>query len=151
MPKFQGCHLFGAHVTRVFEPIRKRTFLHYVAKYLQGQMLRQWMHDHPAGALSGARPILEQSAKGLRVFHRAEMLHQDLKPENIFIGSDGVVIIIDFDPTWIAGINEISTPVERITILGTANYTASEYMLGYSGSAQSDIYPSRYYVRNADR
>jgi serine/threonine protein kinase len=42
------------------------------------------MIDHPAPDLETVRGILiEQIAKGLQAFHRLEMLHQDLRPENI--------------------------------------------------------------------
>jgi serine/threonine protein kinase len=74
------------------------------------------------------------------MFHRLEMLHRDLKPENIMITTHGVVKIIDFGSVKIAGIQEISTPVERIELLGTKNYTAPEYLLGMEGSNRSDIY-----------
>jgi serine/threonine protein kinase len=40
----------------------------------------------------------------------------------------------------IAGVQEISTPVERLELLGTKNYTAPEYLLGMHGSNRSDIF-----------
>lgn len=77
---------------------------------------------------------------GLRAFHRMEMLHRDLKPENIMLTGDGRIKIIDFGSVKIAGIQEISTPVERLELLGTKNYTAPEYLLGMQGSNRSDIF-----------
>ena len=71
---------------------------------------------------------------------RQEMIHQDLKPENIMIDPHGVVKIIDFGSNKIAGIAEITTPLERDNILGTRNYTAPEYLKGYAGSNRSDIF-----------
>jgi serine/threonine protein kinase len=68
------------------------------------------------------------------------MLHQDLRPENIMIDSSGTVKIIDFGSTKVAGLTEISSPLEREPILGTAQYTAPEYFLGESGSSQSDLF-----------
>ena len=88
------------------------------------------------------RKIIEQIAKGLRAFHRMEMLHQDLKPENIIFDSNGIVKIIDFGSVKIAGIAEI-TPLkdgEEENILGTLNYTAPEYHLGHPGTARSDFF-----------
>ena len=52
----------------------------------------------------------------------------------------GVVKIIDFGSTKIAGIAEITTPLERDRILGTKNYTAPEYLQGLAGGNRSDIY-----------
>ena len=68
------------------------------------------------------------------------MLHRDLKPDNIMITTHGMAKIIDFGSVKIAGIQEISKPVERIELLGTKNYTAPEYLLGVEGSNRSDIY-----------
>jgi serine/threonine protein kinase len=69
-----------------------------------------------------------------------EMLHQDLRPENIMIDTTGTVKIIDFGSTRVAGVMEMAAPEERTHLLGTAQYTAPEYFLGEPGSARSDIF-----------
>ena len=76
------------------------------------------------------RGIVEQIAKGLRAFHRKEMLHQDLRPDNIMIDKTGTVKIIDFGSVRVAGVAEAAPPTDRDDILGTAQYTAPEYFLG---------------------
>ena len=119
---------------------RKRNFLYIVTEYIEGQTLTQWMIDHPKPDLETVRGIVEQIAKGLRGFHRMEMLHQDLRPENIMIDNTGTVKIIDFGSTSVAGIMEMSRAFEQPNILGTAQYTAPEYFLGESGSSRSDLF-----------
>jgi serine/threonine protein kinase len=109
-------------------------------EYIEGQTLTQWMRDNPKPDLETVRGIVEQIAKGLRAFHRLEMLHQDLRPENIMIDKTGTVKIIDFGSTKVAGIMEITTPIERVNILGTAQYTAPEYLLGEIGTPRSDLF-----------
>ncbi|MFA7399417.1 MAG: protein kinase, partial [Sideroxydans sp.] len=52
----------------------------------------------------------------------------------------GTVKIIDFGSTRVAGIMEITTPIERTDLLGTAQYTAPEYFLGESGTPRSDMF-----------
>jgi len=61
------------------------------------------MIDHPRPELEAVRRIVEQIAKGLRAFHRQEMLHQDLRPQNIMIDPSGTVKIIDFGSVSVAG------------------------------------------------
>lgn len=56
------------------------------------------------------------------------------------IDSNGTVKIIDFGSTKIAGIEEITTPLDRQNLQGTLNYTAPEYLQGYAGNNVSDIY-----------
>jgi serine/threonine protein kinase len=98
------------------------------------------MKDSPRPSLNQARDFINQIAHGLRAFHRLEMIHQDLKPENILIDKHGTLKIIDFDSTKIAGIEEISTPLDSQGPLGTVNYTAPEYHIGDPASNRSDIY-----------
>jgi len=98
------------------------------------------MIDNPKPDLETVRRIVEQIAKGLRAFHRLEMLHQDLRPDNIMIDSTGTVKIIDFGSARVAGIMEITTSIVRHDLLGTAQYTAPEYFLGESGSSRSDLF-----------
>lgn len=135
-----GSRLANNHVLRVVEQSRPRHFLYYVSEYVDGQTLRSWMHDHPEPDLTDVREICEQIARGLTAFHKLEMIHQDLKPENIMIDAQGTVKIIDFGSTKIAGIEEIASPLQRLTLLGTKNYTAPEYLLGYPCSTRSDIF-----------
>ena len=78
---------------------RKRNFLYVVTEFIDGQTLAQWMIDNPKPDLETVRGIVEQIAKGLRAFHRKEMLHQDLRPDNVMIDKTGTVKIIDFGST----------------------------------------------------
>jgi len=135
-----GRRINNPHVLKVLDTKQQRRFLYYVTEYVQGQTLRQWMADHPRPSLTEARNIIKQISAGLRAFHRLEMIHQDLKPENIMIDNNGTIKIIDFGSTRIAGIEEISTPLEQQHQLGTLDYSAPEYFLGHGGSNRSDIY-----------
>ncbi len=56
------------------------------------------------------------------------------------LDATGKVRIIDFGSTKIAGIAEINSPIERLNLLGTRNYTAPEYLMGQPGSNRSDIF-----------
>ena len=47
------------------------------------------MMDHPAPDLDSVRSLAAQVAKGLQAFHSKEMLHQDLRPENIMMDRSG--------------------------------------------------------------
>ena len=117
---------------------RPRNFLYTVYEYVEGQTLAQWARDNPHPSLETVRNIIEQVAKGLHALHRKEMLHQDLRPENIMINLHGVVKIIDYGAVYVAGLEE-SNPVPPDThLLGTALYSAPEYFLGEPGSDASD-------------
>ncbi len=140
--EWAGKRLNHANIVNVLSTERPKSCIYYVTEYLEGQTLREWITANPKADISKVRKIVEQIAKGLRAFHRKEMLHQDLKPENIMFDRNGVVKIIDFGSVKIAGIAEI-TPFasdREENILGTLNYTAPEYHMGQRGSAKSDLY-----------
>lgn len=140
MEEWIGRRINNVHVVRPFAPERPRSFLYLVSEFIEGRTLTQWMIDHPQPDLETVRGIVEQIARGLRAFHRQEMLHQDLRPENILIDKIGTVKIIDFGSVRVAGIAEIRGIALQNAIPGTAQYTAPEYFLGEAGSPASDLF-----------
>ncbi len=125
------------HVAKVIIPTRKRNFLYLAIEYIEGISLNQWIIDNPKPKLETVRNIIEQIAKGLQAFHRQEMIHQDIRPNNIMIDNYGTVKIIDFGSTFIAGVSDSESDGE---MRGTIRYSAPEYFLGQLGTQQSDIY-----------
>jgi serine/threonine protein kinase len=125
------------HVAKAIEPNRKRNYLYLVTEYIEGISLHQWIIDNPKPSLEEVRVVIEQVVKGLQAFHRQEMVHQDIRPQNIMIDQSNTVKIIDFGSTYIAGVTGSKT--EEV-MRGTLLYSAPEYFLGQQGSPQSDIY-----------
>lgn len=127
----------------VLKPVtqtRRRKYLYTVTEYIEGQTLTQWMIDNPRPELETVRGIVEQIARGLRAFHRLEMLHQDLRPANIMIDNTGTVKIIDFGSTSVAGLMEMTAHPGENSILGTVQYTAPEYFIGDAVSYRADMF-----------
>ncbi len=130
----------NAHVLKPCLQTRERHFIYVTTEFIEGQTLTQWMIDNPKPDLETVRGIIEQVAKGLLAFHRQEMIHQDLRPENIMIENNGLVKIIDFGSTKVAGLMEINSPLTHQDNLGTAQYTAPEYFLGELAASNADIF-----------
>jgi len=130
----------SVHVLKAAAQTRKRHSLYIVTEYVEGRTLAQWMRDHPRPDLETVRTLVEQIARGLQALHRQEMLHQDLRPDNVMIDRAGTVKLIDFGSVRVAGVAELAGPGERRRILGTAQYTAPEYFLGEPGSHRSDLF-----------
>jgi serine/threonine protein kinase len=140
MEEWVARRIDSPHVLKPRSHSRKPNFLYVVTEFIDGQTLTQWMIDNPKPELETVRGIVEQIARGLRAFHRLEMLHQDLRPENIMIDKTGTVKIIDFGSTKIAGVAEAARSAGHNDILGTVQYTAPEYFVGESGSSRSDLF-----------
>ena len=132
--------IHSPHVLRAVPSQRRREHLFVALEYVPGQTLAQWMTDHPRPPLAEVRGIVIQIARGLQAFHRMEMLHQDLRPENVLIDATGTVKIIDFGAVCVAGLEESRVADRPADILGTLQYTAPEYFLGEAGTPRSDLF-----------
>ncbi|MGV2981496.1 protein kinase domain-containing protein [Camelimonas sp. ID_303_24] len=139
MEEWIARRLKSPNVMRTPPRRRRRSALYVVTEYIEGQTLAQWMADHPEPDLETIRNITAQIAAGLRAFHRAEMVHQDLRPQNVMIDRFGAVKLIDFGATRVAGVAEAG-PTDWDQILGTVQYTAPEYFLGEQGDGRADIF-----------
>ena len=140
MEEWVARRIDSPHVLKSCLLQRKRNFLYVVTEYIDGQTLTQWMIDNPKPGLETVRGIVEQIAKGLRAFHRKEMLHQDIRPDNIMIDATGTVKIIDFGSTMVSGVVEAAPSGSRNDILGTQQFTAPEYFLGEPATPRSDLF-----------
>jgi serine/threonine protein phosphatase PrpC len=140
MEEWVARRLNSPHVVKAVKTQRPRNSLYTVSELIEGQTLRQWMQDNPHPSLPVVRDIVEQIAKGLRAFHRKEMLHQDIRPENIMIDASGTVKIIDLGSVRVAGVVEAMPATDTGDILGTHQYAAPEYFLGSPGTEKSDLY-----------
>jgi len=78
-----------------------------------------------------------QICGGLEHAHAAGLVHRDIKPQNLLLGSDGTVKIADFG---IARAAEETRLTQIGSVLGTAAYLAPEQALGEEVTAAADIY-----------
>ncbi|NRB40298.1 MAG: bifunctional protein-serine/threonine kinase/phosphatase [Pseudomonadales bacterium] len=129
-----------SHVVKVIETGRSKSCLYYLTEYIEGMTLAQWIKENPKPAIKDVLYLAEQIIKGIKALHRRETLHQDIKPANIMIDKNGEIKIIDFGSCFISGIAEITTPLERHGILGTAGYSAPEVVLQGKSTIQSEVF-----------
>ncbi len=111
---------------------------YYIAmEYLEGRSLKEIIVKYaplsPELLISVAVQILE----ALRFAHRRDVIHRDIKPQNIIIDNDGRVKVTDFG---IARAGSASTMTEAGSILGTAHYFSPEQAQGQPVEAASDLY-----------
>ncbi|MCE4553254.1 bifunctional protein-serine/threonine kinase/phosphatase [Roseateles cellulosilyticus] len=128
------------HVIKAAQAEARREHLFTAVEFIHGQTLAQWMVDHPRPALDEVRGIAEQIGRGLQALHRKEMLHQDLRPENLIIDRQGTVILIDLASAHVAGLSEAQGDARPLALAGTLQYTAPEYFTGDGGSPLSELF-----------
>lgn len=135
-----GQRIDHPNVMKTYASNRDKRFLYYLGEHVEGMNLREWMNDNPNPPLDQVRALTKQVIQGLRAFQRADMVHQDLKPENIMINRDGRVKILDFGTVKIAGIEEMNSPLDKSIPQGSVNYVAPEYLIGEPGNYKADLY-----------
>ncbi|KAA2313212.1 bifunctional protein-serine/threonine kinase/phosphatase [Pseudooceanicola sediminis] len=140
MEEWIARRITSAHVLRAATPPARRSALYVVTEFVEGVTLRQWMTDHPHPSLDQVRDIVGQAIRGLRTFHRSDMLHQDLRPENIMIDRAGTVKIIDLGAARVAGVQEAAPVPGDAPILGTLQYAAPEYFSGDPVGWRADLF-----------
>lgn len=128
----------SVHVLKPHVPARPRQHLYVTLEYVEGRTLAQWLADHPRPDVEAVRGLVEQIARGLQAFHRLEMLHRDLRPENIMIDGTGTVKIVDFGATRVAGLAEMAAGDGDVP--GSVQYTAPECFLGQVATFRSDLF-----------
>jgi serine/threonine protein phosphatase PrpC len=140
MEEWVARRIHNPHVLKPYAHARPRSSLYVALEYVAGQTLAQWMADHPPMSLAQVRSVAEQIARGLQAFHRLEMVHQDLRPQNVLLDAEGTIKIIDLGATRVASVTEDLPPDAAREMLGTLQYSAPEYLLGEGSSSQSDLF-----------
>ena len=133
-----GQRIQCGNVVKTHNSSEESKFLAYAMEYVKGQTLRAWMQDNPQPDIQVVISMVKQVIQGLRAFHRQEMLHCDLKPENIMINKIGQVKLIDFGSARIAGVAELMSPVAAVGNQGTQGYTAPEVIINEKVTQVSD-------------
>jgi tRNA A-37 threonylcarbamoyl transferase component Bud32 len=108
-----------------------------VFEYVDGETLKERIRRVGPLPISEAVAYAIEIARALECAHSLQIVHRDVKPQNVLVDSDGTAKITDF------GIARTLTE-EGLTldgrVLGTTDYVSPEQALGHSVTGQSDIY-----------
>jgi serine/threonine protein kinase len=132
-----AARLAHPNVVRVFDVGEDNGRPFIAMEYVEGETLAE------LSARCGRLPAAEaarlgtQMCAGLAAAHAAGLVHRDVKPQNLLLGTDGVVKLGDFG---IAAGHEGTRLTLAGTVLGTAGYLAPEQARGERVTAAADIY-----------
>lgn len=101
---------------------------------LKGKTLKDSLDNRGKLSIDESLDYMSQVLLGVKEMHELGVLHNDLKPDNLYLLYDGTIRIVDFGAA-----SHISGKAEK-HILGTVNYLAPEVVSNKKYSTQSDIY-----------
>ena len=128
--------LRNPHLLRTLPLPDNPSCLYQHLEFIDGVTLKAWLKNHPDAAVEEKLYLADQLLNGIRALHRADVIHGDLKPENIMVDTSGLVRIVDFGSCHCRGMEQHTASIP----LGTRDYTAPELVDGEAPSEQSDLF-----------
>uniref|UniRef100_A0A2A4Z9D0 Protein kinase n=1 Tax=OCS116 cluster bacterium TaxID=2030921 RepID=A0A2A4Z9D0_9PROT len=135
-----GAQINEPHIVKYLPAAADKQFLYMVIEYIEGQTLREWIDNHPNPDLSEVKEIVLQIITAIRSLHRQDMVHRDLKPDNVMIDRSGMIKLIDLGSVHVASLDEENDSQDDTQLLGSVDYTAPEYLLQGKASRATDLY-----------
>ena len=128
--------LSSPYIVSVYDWGKDNNTYYIVMEYLRGTDLKTGIRKH--GALDGKKvaQIGSQIAQALSVAHKHDIIHRDIKPQNIMVQPDGNIKVMDFG---IARAKNSHLTTDN-SVLGTAHYVSPEQTQGRELGPTTDIY-----------
>lgn len=108
-----------------------------VMEYVKGLTLKDYIQNNHPIPLEEALLIMEQIASAISHAHEYQIIHRDIKPQNILIDTNGNIKITDFG---IAMLLQSATMTQTNTTIGSVHYLSPEQANGSVITYQTDIY-----------
>ncbi len=108
-----------------------------VFEYVEGETLKQRIDRLGRLPLDEAAAYGIEIGRGLQAAHSAQLVHRDVKPQNVLIDSEGRAKVTDFG---IALSMEADGLTKTGRVLGTTDYVSPEQAMGKEVDARSDVY-----------
>lgn len=130
-----AARLAHPNIVNVYD-VGEENGIHYIVMELvEGITLKNYIERKGKLTIREATSIAIQVSMGLEVAHNNEIVHRDIKPQNIMISKDGKVKVMDFGIARAASSETIAS-----NAMGSVHYTSPEQARGGYSDAKSDIY-----------
>ena len=125
------------NIVTVYDVGQEQEQFFFVMEYLEGETLAEYIRQHGALQPEEALSILHPLADALDYAHQQGLVHRDVKPGNVMIGSGQRVTLTDFGISRAAEETRLTTTG---TIMGTPEYMSPEQAWGEEVGFQTDLY-----------
>lgn len=123
------------NIVNVYDVGEENSVNFIVMELVEGITLKEYIEKKGRLAVREATSIAIQISMGLQAAHQNNIIHRDVKPQNIIISTDGKVKVTDFGIARAASSNTISS-----SVMGSVHYSSPEQARGGYSDSKSDIY-----------
>ncbi|HBR78459.1 MAG TPA: serine/threonine protein kinase, partial [Lachnospiraceae bacterium] len=123
------------NIVNVYDVGEDRGVYYIVMELVEGITLKDYIDRKGKLSVKEATSIAIQVSLGLEAAHNRNIVHRDVKPQNIIISTDGKVKLSDFGIAKATSSNTISS-----NVMGSVHYSSPEQVRGGYSDYKSDIY-----------
>ena len=133
------------HIVPIYKVGRQEEIFYLIMRCIDGPSLGQLLETQKRLPIGDAGRITRQVADALAYAHSHEIVHRDIKPDNILLDKSGHVLVTDFGIAKAAQAakekkSSGSTLTSEGTVVGTPEYMSPEQAAGDPLDGRSDIY-----------
>ena len=123
------------NIVNIYDVGSEDGLYYIVMEYVEGITLKTYIEKKGQLSFKESASIAIQVARGIEAAHGKNIIHRDIKPQNIMISTDGKVKVTDFGIAKAASSNTISSDV-----MGSVHYASPEQARNGFIDARSDVY-----------
>ncbi|RSK26981.1 Stk1 family PASTA domain-containing Ser/Thr kinase [Bacillus sp. HMF5848] len=125
------------NIVSIYDVGEEDDIYYIVMEYVAGKTLKQYIQDHAPIQVKEALHIMAQLTSAMAHAHHNNIIHRDIKPQNILINANREVKVTDFG---IAVALSSTTITQTNSVLGSVHYLSPEQARGGLSTKRSDIY-----------
>ncbi|WP_337019338.1 Stk1 family PASTA domain-containing Ser/Thr kinase [Oceanobacillus massiliensis] len=125
------------NIVNIYDVGEEEHLLYMVMEYVDGMTLKEYIQQYGPIEVQESLDIMKQISSAIAHAHANEIVHRDIKPQNILINSFGQVKVTDFG---IAIALSATSLTQTNSILGSVHYLSPEQARGGTATKKSDIY-----------
>ena len=130
-------NLYHDHLVNIYDVDENEEYCSIIMELVEGQTLKEFIQNNHPIELEQVQKIMLQIVSAIEVAHEANIIHRDIKPQNILIDEHNELKVTDFG---ISKATDSHTITETSNYLGSVEYAAPEQVKGKKTSEATDIY-----------
>ncbi|MFC4023200.1 Stk1 family PASTA domain-containing Ser/Thr kinase [Oceanobacillus longus] len=125
------------NIVSIYDVGEEDEVLYMVMEYVEGMTLKEYIQHYGPIDVQEALDIMKQISSAIALAHANDIVHRDIKPQNILVNNFGQVKVTDFG---IAIALSATSLTQTNSILGSVHYLSPEQARGGMATKKSDIY-----------